>query len=56
LGAPDYAKSIVWGFIAGFAERLVPDTLESLSRSAQKGNSGNGGGSNADAEPPKSGT
>jgi hypothetical protein len=54
--ATDYAKSIVWGFIAGFAERLVPDTLESLSRSAQKGNSGSGGGSNADAEPPKSGT
>jgi hypothetical protein len=53
--ASDYAKSIIWGFIAGFAERLVPDTLESLSRSAQKENSGGGGGSNADADPPKPG-
>ena len=33
--AKDYAKSIVWGFIAGFAERLVPDTLQTLSKSAQ---------------------
>jgi hypothetical protein len=34
--ARDYAKAIVWGFIAGFAERLVPDTLLSLTKSAQK--------------------
>lgn len=34
--AADYAKSIVWGFIGGFAERLVPDTLQSLSQSAKK--------------------
>jgi hypothetical protein len=34
--APAYAKDIVWGFVAGFAERLVPDTLQTLSRSAQK--------------------
>jgi hypothetical protein len=34
--ATDYAKDIVWGFIAGFAERLVPNTLQNLSRSAQK--------------------
>jgi hypothetical protein len=34
--AKDYAKSIVWGFIAGFAERLVPDTLQSLTKSAQQ--------------------
>jgi hypothetical protein len=34
--AKDYAKDIVWGFVAGFAERLVPDTLQALSRTAQK--------------------
>jgi hypothetical protein len=34
--ARDYAKSIVWAFIAGFAERLVPDTLQSLTKSAQQ--------------------
>jgi len=30
----DYAKAIVWGFIAGFAERLVPDTLGSFVKAA----------------------
>jgi hypothetical protein len=37
--ASDYAKSIVWGFIGGFAERLVPDTLQGISQSAKKGSS-----------------
>jgi hypothetical protein len=46
--AKDYAKDIVWGFVAGFAERLVPDTLQSLSRSVQKEKSNGDGGSNAD--------
>jgi uncharacterized integral membrane protein len=34
--AIDYAKALVWGFIAGFAERLVPDLLQGLSHSAEK--------------------
>jgi hypothetical protein len=30
----DYAKSLVWGFVSGFSERLVPDTLSSLEKKA----------------------
>jgi hypothetical protein len=34
----DYAKAIVWAFIAGFSERFVPDMLERLStKQADKG-------------------
>jgi hypothetical protein len=33
--AKDYAKALVWAFIAGFAERLVPSTLQSLSKAGQ---------------------
>jgi hypothetical protein len=36
----DYAKLMVWSFLAGFAERLVPDTL---SRFVEQGTSKSGG-------------
>lgn len=31
-GPADYAKALIWGFVAGFAERLVPDTLRGLAK------------------------
>jgi hypothetical protein len=34
--AKDYAKALVWGFIAGFSERLVPDTLGNFVKAAEK--------------------
>jgi len=38
--AADYAKALIWAFIAGFAERLVPDALQTFAAkvetSAQK--------------------
>ena len=30
--ASDYAKAVVWGFVAGFSERLVPDVLARLEK------------------------
>jgi hypothetical protein len=28
--ATDYGKALIWGFIAGFSERLVPDMLQAI--------------------------
>jgi hypothetical protein len=38
IGGIDVAKLMVWSFIAGFAERLVPDTLDRIAASATKEN------------------
>jgi hypothetical protein len=38
----DYGKALVWAFIAGFSERLVPDLLQSLVAKQEK--KGGGGG------------
>lgn len=37
--AADYAKAIVWGFIAGFSERFVPDILNRLADKVETGDS-----------------
>jgi len=34
--AQDYGKVFVWAFAAGFSERLVPNTLQSLVAKLQK--------------------
>jgi hypothetical protein len=39
-GPEQYAKAIVWGFIAGFAERLVPDLLKNIAGKATKPEAG----------------
>jgi hypothetical protein len=34
--AVDYGKVLIWAFIAGFSERLVPDMLQSIVAKSQK--------------------
>lgn len=34
--AADYGKALIWAFIAGFSERLVPDMLQSIVARSQK--------------------
>jgi len=34
--APDYGKVLIWSFVAGFSERMVPDMLQSLVAKSQK--------------------
>jgi hypothetical protein len=34
--AVDYAKALIWAFIAGFAERLVPDALQTFAAKVEK--------------------
>ncbi len=36
--AEDYAKAIVWGFIAGFSERFVPDILNRITTESNNEN------------------
>lgn len=38
----DFAKAIVWGFLAGFSERLVPDILNKITNAARDDASGSG--------------
>ena len=36
VNAPANAKAIVWGFIAGFSERFMPDILNRLANDTTK--------------------
>jgi hypothetical protein len=36
VGLEDVARVLVWSFLAGFAERLVPDTLDRLTNQKEK--------------------
>lgn len=48
----DYAKVLIWGFIAGFAERLVPDTLQRFANALETGDAvKTSNADNADSDP-----
>lgn len=47
-GSADFAKAILWGFVAGFAERLVPDLLENFAQSDALKKAGLNGDEDAD--------
>jgi len=40
--AADAAKAIIWGFIAGFSEKMIPNILDKMGEDAAEGKEGEG--------------